>query len=32
MRVVSGKWQAAQVAKILNSKTVRAWLAAREQN
>jgi DNA invertase Pin-like site-specific DNA recombinase len=32
IRVASGRWQAAQVAKILNSKTVRAWLAAREQN
>jgi putative DNA-invertase from lambdoid prophage Rac len=31
-RPASGRWQAAQVAKILNSKTVTAWLAAREQN
>jgi putative DNA-invertase from lambdoid prophage Rac len=32
MRVVSGRWQAAQVKKILSSKTVTAWLAQREQN
>jgi putative DNA-invertase from lambdoid prophage Rac len=31
-RAASGKWQAAQVKKILSSKTVTAWLARREQN
>jgi putative DNA-invertase from lambdoid prophage Rac len=31
-KVASGLWQGAQVKKILESKTVRAWLASREQN
>jgi putative DNA-invertase from lambdoid prophage Rac len=31
-RRTSGVWQGAQVKKILSSKTVTAWLAAREQN
>jgi putative DNA-invertase from lambdoid prophage Rac len=32
VKTASGRWQGAQVRKILSSKTVREWLAARELN